>query len=152
MTLFNTTLYMTIKDLFQLCLQGKIREVREDFLSNLPFMGPCHNEREWEKAENISDKLYEEPHKYFGDKLFKSIGNSISKGKNDPKRVLSAVQIKVLEYIESNGGCSVPEIHEDTGIPCKSLERHISVLRALGFLEHTGSKKSGGYYVINRRK
>jgi predicted HTH transcriptional regulator len=39
-------------------------------------------------------------------------------------------------------------IEEATNIPSKSIERHIKALISLGLIEHRGSKKTGGYYVI----
>lgn len=95
----------------------------------------------WEKAEDMSEVLYDASY----------IHNEEKKTKHDPKRDLSAYQLKVLEYIEENEGCSVPRISEDTGIPCKSVERHVSALKARGFVVHRGSRKAGGYYVVLRR-
>lgn len=95
----------------------------------------------WEKAEDMSEVLYDASY----------IHNEKTKTKHDPKRDLSASQLKVLEYIEENEGCSAPRISEDTGIPCKSVERHVSALKARGFVVHKGSRKAGGYYVVLRR-
>ena len=97
-----------------------------------------YNEKAWEKAEDRSVELYE------------GISEK-KKTKNNPKRDLSAAQLKVLEYIEENEGCSVPRICEDAGIPAKSVERHVSALKALGLVVHKGSKKAGGYYVVLRK-
>ena len=61
-------------------------------------------------------------------------------GINPPQRI-------VLACITANPGYNVPQISDSTGIPAKSIERHISVLIDKGYIEHRGSKKSGGYHV-----
>ena len=57
-------------------------------------------------------------------------------------------QHKVLECLKANPGYSVPKIVTETGIPAKSVERHISALMAKMLIEHRGSKKTGGYFVV----
>ena len=63
-------------------------------------------------------------------------------GINVPQRV-------VLACITSHPGYSVPQISESTGIPAKSIERHVSFLIDRQLIEHRGSKKTGGYYIMN---
>ena len=65
-----------------------------------------------------------------------------------PYDQISTPQTKVLEFIKSNEGCSVPKITAATGIPAKSVERHIAALIAKSLIEHRGSKKTGGYYKL----
>ena len=36
----------------------------------------------------------------------------------------------------------------ETGIPAKSIERHIKVLIERSLIEHRGSKKTGGYHAL----
>ena len=50
---------------------------------------------------------------------------------------------------EANPGLKVPGIEAETGIPSKSIERHIKVLIERKFIEHRGSKKTGGYYALD---
>ena len=111
------------------------------------------DELAWERAEEESE-TYDvsciDEYAWMVEGLIKGKYGA-QKGRHDPKSDLTAVQLKVLEYIEDNEGCTVPRIHEDIGIPCKSLERHISALRVKGLIRHSGSKKAGGYYVVNRR-
>ena len=59
---------------------------------------------------------------------------------------LSAGQTKVLDCIKAHPGLRVPGIEAETGIPAKSIERHVSVLIDKNLIEHRGSKKTGGYY------
>lgn len=61
---------------------------------------------------------------------------------------LSASQTQVLDCIRTTPGLRVPALSDLTGIPAKSIERHISTLIALHLIEHRGSKKSGGYYAL----
>ena len=53
---------------------------------------------------------------------------------------------KLLIYITNNPGERIPEISKKTGIPAKTLERWIKVLRELGKIEFRGSSKTGGYF------
>ena len=77
-----------------------------------------------------------------------------SKGLNpcnpsDPCSVeLNAGQTKVLDCIKAHPGLKVPGISDETGIPAKSIERHIKVLIARKLIEHRGSKKTGGYHAL----
>ena len=61
---------------------------------------------------------------------------------------LSAGQTKVLDCIKAHPGLKVPGISDETGIPAKSIERHIKVLIERNLIEHRGSKKTGGYYAL----
>ena len=61
---------------------------------------------------------------------------------------LSAGQTKVLNCIKANEGINVPGIEAETGIPAKSIERHIKVLIERNLIEHRGSKKTGGYHAL----
>lgn len=42
----------------------------------------------------------------------------------------------------------MPRIEAETGIPAKSIERHIKVLIERNLIEHRGSKKTGGYHAL----
>ena len=57
-------------------------------------------------------------------------------------------QKKVFDCIKTYPGLSVPRISASTGIPQKSIERHIAALIDKKLIEHRGSKKTGGYYVL----
>ena len=61
---------------------------------------------------------------------------------------LSARQEKVLACIREHPGFRVPGLEAETGIPAKSVERHIKVLIERNLIEHRGSKKTGGYHAL----
>ena len=61
---------------------------------------------------------------------------------------LNPGQQKVLDCIKATPGLKVPGISDETGIPAKSIEHHISALITRKLIEHRGSKKTGGYYPI----
>jgi len=62
---------------------------------------------------------------------------------------LNAGQQAVLECVKANPGVKVPGIEAETGIPAKSVERHVKVLVERGLIEHRGSKKTGGYHALD---
>ena len=61
---------------------------------------------------------------------------------------LSNGQQAVLDCIKAHPGLKVPGIEAETGIPSKSIERHIKVLIERNLIEHRGSKKTGGYHAL----
>ena len=65
-----------------------------------------------------------------------------------PAEALSKGQQAVLDCIKASPGLRVPKLVEVTGIPAKSIERHVSVLIERGIIEHRGSKKTGGYHAL----
>lgn len=72
---------------------------------------------------------------------------SLDEGIIRPIDGINAPQRVVLACITAHPGYSVPQISASTGIPQKSIERHISALIDHGLIEHRGSKKTGGYYA-----
>lgn len=62
---------------------------------------------------------------------------------------LSKGQQAVLDCIKAHPGLKVPGIETETGIPAKSIERHIKVLIERNLIEHRGSKKTGGYHALD---
>ena len=64
---------------------------------------------------------------------------------------LNVGQQAVLDTVKSHPGLSVPRLSDETGIPSKSVERHIKVLIERGLIEHRGSKKTGGYFVVSEQ-
>ena len=63
--------------------------------------------------------------------------------------VLNKGQQAVLDCIKAHPGLKVPGIEAETGIPAKSIERHIKVLIERNLIEHRGSKKTGGYHALD---
>lgn len=62
-------------------------------------------------------------------------------GINAPQRI-------VLACITAHPGYSVPQISASTGIPAKSIERHVAALIDKNLIGHRGSKKTGGYHAL----
>ena len=65
-----------------------------------------------------------------------------------PAEGLNPSQQAVLDCIATHPGLRVPGIETETGIPAKSIERHIKVLIERNLIEHRGSKKTGGYHAL----
>jgi len=72
---------------------------------------------------------------------------SLDDGIIRPIEGINAPQRVVLACITAHPGYSVPQISASTGIPQKSIERHVSALIDKNLIEHQGSKKTGGYYI-----
>lgn len=56
----------------------------------------------------------------------------------------------ILSTIDKYPGSRTTTISASTGIPIKSVERHLSELSHVGMIRYQGSKKTGGYYLVNR--
>jgi hypothetical protein len=54
----------------------------------------------------------------------------------------------VLHYIKEHSGCRSSDISAQTHFSSSTVERSISELKKQGLIRHTGSKKQGGYYVV----
>ena len=65
-----------------------------------------------------------------------------------PAEPLNKGQQAVLECLKAHPGLKVPGIEAETGIPAKSVERHIKVLIERNLIEHRGSTKTGGYHAL----
>lgn len=74
---------------------------------------------------------------------------SLDEGIIRPIDGINAPQRVVLACITAHSGYNVPQISASTGIPAKSIERHISALIDKNLIEHQGSKKTGGYYLTH---
>ncbi len=55
----------------------------------------------------------------------------------------------VLSYIENHSNCNTRKIVDETKIPLSTVERCIAVLKKQGLIEFTGSRKNGGYHLVN---
>ena len=61
-------------------------------------------------------------------------------------------QDTVLQYICKHPGCKSAEISAKTKLSSRTVERCISELKKQGLIEHTGSKKWGGYKAIENEE
>ena len=73
---------------------------------------------------------------------------SLDEGIIRPIEGLNAVQRVVLACVVGHPGYSVPRISESTGIPQKSIERHVAVLIDRGLIEYRDSMQYTGYYPL----
>ena len=55
----------------------------------------------------------------------------------------------VLLYVQEHPGCRCSGISAQTKFSSSSVERCIAELRKQGLVEHIGTKKGGGYHVVN---
>lgn len=74
-------------------------------------------------------------------------------GTDEEKRngELNKSQMATLEYIRNHRGCKAQEISEQMGVPFSTIDKHIRVLLDRKLIERRGSKKTGGYYVIEKK-
>ena len=96
---------------------------------------PCPNEEKATNTQLLND---------YPGHLTVSLEDGIIRpiaGINAPQRIVFACLV-------AHPGYSVPQISESTGIPAKSVERHVAALIDRGLIEHRGSKKTGGYYPL----
>ena len=150
-----TTLCMfwVASDVFKLRLEQKRIEEAEKIyramLRLLPFIedDPEHKAaRFMHYAEGRLIKASEKFRKrYFAIRDKKKGVNNPS---NIPSEPLNKGQQTVLECVKVHPGLKVPGIEAETGIPAKSVERHVKVLISRGLIEHRGSKKTGGYFAL----
>ena len=108
----------------------------QDFAQQERRNQPSRASSEQEKKEPLS-----------GEDLSGHLTVSIEDGIIRPIAGINAPQRIVLACLVAHPGYSVPQISDSTGIPQKSIERHISVLIERNLIEHRGSKKTGGYYA-----
>lgn len=76
------------------------------------------------------------------------LGSLATNGTQEVEESLSKGQQAVLACIKAHPGLKVPGLEAETGIPAKSIERHIKVLIERNLIEHRGSKKTGGYHTL----
>lgn len=101
---------------------------------------PSHPDNPCPTEENVTNSQL--LHDYPGH-LIVSLDDGIIR----PTADLNPGQRIVLACITAHPGYNVPQISASTGIPAKSIERHISALIDKNIIEHQGSKKTGGYYI-----
>ena len=60
---------------------------------------------------------------------------------------LNDSQKMTLEYIRQHEGYNTKQISVDLDVPFDTIDKHIRALVKGGFIEHRGSKKTGGYFI-----
>jgi Transcriptional regulator. len=84
--------------------------------------------------------------------VIKKIGHWMLNKKTGKKAIYvpsEEKQYAVLQYICKHPGCKSAEISAKTKLSSRTVERSISELKKQGLIEHTGSKKTGGYKAVN---
>ena len=56
-----------------------------------------------------------------------------------------------LDYIQTHPDCKGSDIEEHFHVSLSTVNRAIKQLREEGLIEYTGSKKTGGYRVVERQ-
>jgi len=56
----------------------------------------------------------------------------------------------VVQTIFKYAGINTNDIAEQIGIPVKTLEKHIKLLKDAGIIEHKGARRTGGYHIVKR--
>ena len=85
----------------------------------------------------------------------KANGKSVPKKPTRPKTKRKPVTppdkklTAVLSYIKSHPNCNSGDIIAETNIPLSTIERCVAVLKKQGLIEHTGSRRRGGYHIVN---
>ena len=100
--------------------------------------------------EEISEKVVEGLLRYRAAAGGKNLPKRPARPKTKRKPVTPPEEklTAVLSYIIRHPNCSSKDIVNETKIPLSTVERCIAVLKKQGHIEHTGSKKKGGYGVI----
>ena len=151
-----TTLCMfwTASDVFKLRLeQGRVEEAEKIYRAMLRIQPTVEDDERHSAAKFMhyaEGRLIKASEK-FRRRYFAIRRKTKPEEKNIPSDIpseLSSGQQMVLDAIKSHPGLNVPGISDETGIPAKSVERHVKVLTERGLIEHRGSKKTGGYHAL----
>jgi ATP-dependent DNA helicase RecG len=88
-----------------------------------------------------------------GDGFLVSLGyrqQKISSASVSPEGISEGINL-LLEHIRSAPGRRISQMADRLGIPAKTIERWIADLKRHGRIEYRGSKKAGGYYMVNAK-
>ncbi len=74
----------------------------------------------------------------------------------EPKRLVrrkweSKKSLIIREYVSQHPDCNIKDIVSATNIPKSSLTRYLKELQARDLIEYVGSKKTGGYRVVEKK-
>lgn len=140
-------MYLCARDIFNIRLaEGKLDEATKIYQA-LQRLVPYIDDKDGTVAafmkkaeENINSRLNN------FDQFSSKFSSDFSADKPIPIK-LNKGQQSVLDCIQQNPGYNVPKISAATGIPSKSIERHIKALIEKALITHQGSKKTGGYFA-----
>jgi hypothetical protein len=102
----------------------------------------------------LSEKYCDEALELFGQHVSKNSADtrrrtwpddsSVAREKNGPYRTT------ILNFIKKKPGCSAGEIKKNRRFSQSTVNRILAQLKKEGLVEYQGSKKKGGYYVVER--
>lgn len=69
--------------------------------------------------------------------------DGINEGLND------GIKFDVFRLVLEKPGCRVPFLTKALSVSRATVERAVAALIVIGKVEHRGSKKTGGYYVVS---
>ena len=118
-------------------------------LKSMPSMGtPLSFKLDSKRAPQIAAAIDEYLHGDIEKKEGIQLESEDGKGKKGasvpPKEKLDAV----LNYIKEHPGCRSTELISHTSYSQTTMDRCLFELKKKGLIEHTGSKKRGGYHLI----
>ena len=172
-------MFWTASDIFKLRLEQKRYDEARQIFQALKRMLPYVEDKEGKAAASIqnaarrlsrvtanqttdakkdpSDSITSTPSSFkeekasstFEEDLAGHLVVGLDEGMNRPAEGIINARQRVLDFIRTHEGCSVPKITIALTIPAKSVERHVAALVADELVEHRGSKKTGGYYVVD---
>ncbi|MDR0368485.1 MAG: putative DNA binding domain-containing protein [Bacteroidales bacterium] len=133
-------------------------------ITTVVFPNVSHNKKDKKIAKELSEKINEivinaieglseglneglnaikDTHTACSDFGNEELNEKPSEGLNEVKDRYN----KILLVLFGKNGIQMTDIETLTGIPYKSLERYIKILRDKGIVERKGSKKTGGYHL-----
>jgi predicted transcriptional regulator len=62
------------------------------------------------------------------------------------------IKFDVFRLILEKPGCRVPFLTKALSVSRATVERAVAALIIIGKIEHRGSKKTGGYYVVSGKE
>lgn len=75
--------------------------------------------------------------------------NEINEPLNEP---LNVYEISLISYLKERPGANRNDIENTLDISLATLKRTINTLQKKNLIERIGSRKTGGYYLISKRK
>ena len=72
--------------------------------------------------------------------------DGINEGLND------GIKFDVFRLVLEKPGCRVPFLTKALSVSRATVERAVAALIVIGKIEHRGSKKTGGYYVVSGKE
>ena len=73
-----------------------------------------------------------------------------NEGLNDG--INEGIKFDVFRLILEKPGCRVPFLTKALSVSRATVERAVAALIVIGKIEHRGSKKTGGYYVVSGKE